>query len=237
MSPGRKPSTPPSKLKRTAKWAMRLFSLVSLIALLLALRAWWLVESTPDYYFPPNPPTEQVADRAAAFEQWLPSQFSKQRPYDQPWQIEIEVEDVNEWLAARFEKWALNQGWGMPEGLGGVMFTLQDDRMLAAGQIDQDGQQRVVSVAFKAHNGAPGEVAELRMDALYLGKLKVPLETVLDLGEKVADPQRVRDIREVHEQVKTIPLSFELDRIRLLEITNVAPQETKVTLTCRTVRR
>ncbi len=225
------------KAKRVGRWLLRIFSLVMLGALGLALWAWWMVESTPAYWFPPIKPTERVAQQAAAFEKWLPERFSEVRPYGEPWQIAIETDAVNEWLAARMGKWAANQGIGLPEQLEGTVFTLHGGRLIVAGMLNQDGKQRVVSAAFKAYNGEAGDVAELRLDGMYVGKLRVPLEAVLDLGERFDDPEKVRRIRAVHEQVERVTLDFELDEVRRVQITNVALQEGKVVLTCRTVLR
>jgi hypothetical protein len=64
----------------------------------------WLALRPPPWWAVPAPDAGR-ADRGAAFEQALVSEFTRVRPTGSAWAIRIRASDMNDWLAARLPQW------------------------------------------------------------------------------------------------------------------------------------
>ncbi|NBX24611.1 MAG: hypothetical protein EBQ99_00930 [Planctomycetes bacterium] len=64
----------------------------------------WLALRPPSWWAPSAPDSIR-ADRGAAFEQALVSEFTRVRPAGSEWAIRIQASDVNDWLVARLPQW------------------------------------------------------------------------------------------------------------------------------------
>ena len=98
---------PLRRLLRVAAVAAMVLLPIAGVAAMLALQAprWWK----------PVPRTDTAAaDRAAAFEQAIVSEFMRVRPDAPEWAVRLREAEVNEWLGTRLPAWLESRGEAAP---------------------------------------------------------------------------------------------------------------------------
>lgn len=196
--------------------------------------------TTPDYWQVVNLAEPTVARDAAAFEQWLSSEFTQHRPNVETWQIELEADDVNRWLATRLPGWAANQGFELPGWLGHPMVAIQPDRFIVAGQVQQDDQSHIVSLTYQPTTPPHEQPIAMELTGVYVGRQRIAdnVDELIELIETFVDVSKFdqRQLDDLRGRVQTVTLAGDLGDGRRVEVIGIDLRPGKMLLTCRTQR-
>lgn len=230
--------------KRVVKRMLIVVPLVVILAIIgTVVWGWTQWRATPEYWQvveaePGSPAMVEVERRADQFEFWIVERLQQVREDDGPWQMVLEQNQINEWIATRLRSWLVNQKMRMPDWLHHPMVAVRPGRIILAGDMRTEMVNKVVSLEYVPRSNARG-IVDLRLDHVRGGKLPLPYEQVMDSAAGQIDPddqQQIEQFQEIRERLKTIPLAHELDDGRRVEVLEVRAEQGKLTLTCRTLR-
>lgn len=117
-------------------WGVGLVALAAVLGGVIA--AWWAwtqFNATPDYWQVIDETDPDVAERAADFETWISNALTAVREDDGVWQMRIEQQRVNEWLATRLWDWEANQDFDLPDWLTHPMVAFREQQVIAAAEV------------------------------------------------------------------------------------------------------
>lgn len=222
--------------KRTRRWLIAI-PLV-LLALLLAAAGWAsrLWHATPDYWHVVEATGEPVEREAEQFERWMVERMHRVRPDARPWQLQLDAEQINRWLATRLPPWAANQGLEPPEWLAHPMVAINGGRLIAAAEVDAPEFQHIVSIAYVPRVGEGG-VVELAVDRVYIGRLPLPYDAAMDRAAaniEADDAEQRQRFEELRQALHTIDLTIDLDDGRRVDVIGLEAAGGRLTLRCRT---
>lgn len=220
--------------------------LLLLVGLIGAAVVWgWSAwRKTPEYWQvidapPVSPRRAELAQRAERFEYWVVERFGQVREDAGLWQIELDQQEINLWLATRLPQWLANQKIQMPDWLHDPMVVVQSGRVIVAAQMRTEALDKVVSLEYEPRTGESG-VVELGLQQVRGGNLPLPYEQVMDAAQSQIDSenqQRVAEFNLLRDKLRAVPLRRELDDGRTIEVLEVRAEPGKLTLTCRTLLR
>ena len=206
---------------------------------MLLLAVWLLATGKPSYYRPVDPQDAVAREHAAQLEQSLASQATRVRPVEaETWQMQVDQDQVNQWLATRLPQWLANQGVDTAElgAFNNLMVGFVDGNVELAAEARAIGLDSVLRLIYQPRDNGPQQPMTLELTGIASGHLPLPKQTVLDqLVERTPEPQRPQMI-EARRMIEALDLSLPLQDGRLVSIVAMDFNETGVLLTCRTQR-
>jgi hypothetical protein len=145
----------------------RLLWLVAAIAA-VALALWWPSRLRPTWWRP-APVTVQSRAVAGQLEQGVVAEVQRVRTSPDPWGMQLEEEQINNWLAARLRPWVEHhdpEAW--PEPLSAVRVRCLDGAIEVGAEYDG----RVYSIRATPHS--TGEGVRVELGRLWVGRLPTP---------------------------------------------------------------
>lgn len=110
----------------------------------------------------------------------------------EPWSVSISEEDAGAWLAQRFPEWSHSRAWAWPRELGATRVRFLEGRVLAAIELRDRADTRVLWAEVEPVIDDSGELW-LRARRVGVGRVPLPRGLVLDglgraLGREGAGP-------------------------------------------------
>jgi hypothetical protein len=183
-----------------------------------------LSQAEPDYWPTIDANAPGAAATAARFEQWLVERFTADYPDGQPWRMELEQRQVNQWLATRARRWAANQQVEIPAPVREVRLVIRPDQLILAGRLGDGSASTVYSVIGRTVRPDGDDLVHVEIDGARAGRLPVPVVWVLD---RLAQGDRLKH---------RYPLALPLGDGRVVEVIDAELAARRTVLTCRTVR-
>ena len=227
------PENPVLVPTRKRRWWLILL-VVALVFLAGIVAALWLVRAEPSYWEPVDANDPAVAATAERIESRITSQTTSVRPPNEVWELQVGEDQVNAWLAARLPLWLANQqvDRDVIQAVPQAMIDINLDRVELAVQVRLDGLAQIVRFAYRPQ--ADGEQPmELVLKSVYAGRLRVPLELLVEQVRARAGLD-AQDADRIVRHLQSVPLRLALDDGRIVTVTDVQLGEGVATLTCRT---
>jgi len=134
----------------------------------------WQVRGTPDYWRTIDASDPQIEAAAADFEQQFHAALTQAGDSDEPWQLEVETVDVNQWLATRLPQWESNDARvEIPDWIEQPMVVTRPNEIILAAQLNIANVQKVVSFGYRPAHEPDGVVA-LELRRMRVGNLWLP---------------------------------------------------------------
>lgn len=153
--------------------------------LITATIAGWMWSAEPEHWrqharFVADTPEDELEQLAADLQNRVPSELSQ--PSDTPRTITLKLNEANAWLDQKLDDWLAHQGASLPPGVSEPMLATEDDKIIFAFCVEAEGTEQIVSVFFNLGFEPDGE-ARLLVDRVELGRLSVPVSTLIGLME------------------------------------------------------
>lgn len=237
------------RVVRAVKWAMLLFvlGLVVVIAggfyLLRRPPSYWQVVDTSD------PKVQQQADQV--FNRVM-DQASRVREPQQQWQLELQQDEINAWLATRSKQWMANQGYdrqlserleniGLPGELAtnfrNLMVNIEGDTVSVAAEVVYDGYAQVVSVDLERQT-LPDGTATLTMGPIKGGSLPLPMEKLRRAAQKEfgsVEAAKTEAARRAATKIRQANIVVPLDKHRQVKVNDLKFEGGRAVLVCQTI--
>jgi len=222
--------------KRIVRWVLIAAGLGVVVLGAMGVMAYRRAMAEPGYWQIVDTTDEAVARDSGDFEQWITSQFSKQRPSGEPWQIELTEADINKWLATRLPSWAANQAVAIPDWLAHPMVAIENQRIIVACEVNRAGQRLILTLAYRPVTGETG--VALKLAGVYLGKQKIASN-----GEQLLDRLRALgaagdldgdEADVLRERIDRVALAGSLGDGRTVRVKKISLSDGGMVLTCVT---
>ena len=233
-------------LSAVTKRLRRAFFALIFVAAVIGV-VWWMAQSEPAWYNPPDGTSEVVAGYADRVEYRLVEEMQKIRPVDDSWRLRIREDQVNAWLATRLERWMrhdANVQWPESLGIPQVLFRENDLSLAIPLGVGADGEDRHIIVASVRPEIVEGGL-QAKLTSVGMGRITLPGSPVHRLASLI-DEHLVEEDERFHSIVETAldVLSGEelLDPIirladdRCVEILKLELEESSFVVTARTLR-
>lgn len=229
-------------------WLKRLLiSLAVAMALVIVIVAiiWSRVRAVPEYWEEVDAAKPEIRLQAERLENSVTTQLTRVRPRTETFEVELTQDRVNEWLASRLDPWLDNQARQIDPGkleqfrkhVKRIMVTFNEDRVIFAAKVEQEGSQIFFSVQFTAFKDESGRPS-MKVESFHLGRQRLPMEMVYSImrgsmpGSDAAKDKAIADLRKTLENV---PLTFPIPgERRTIQVESVKLSEGLVQLICRT---
>lgn len=165
---------------------------------------WWLAQSKPAWYNPPDASREEIVVFADRVEYRLVEEMQKIRPVEDSWRLRIREEQVNAWLATRLSRWMrhdANVEWPASLGTPQVLFREQDLSLAIPLGTGDDGTERHIIVASVRPEVVDGGL-EAKLTSVGMGRITLPGSPVHRLASLI-DKHLVEEDERFHSLVQT----------------------------------
>lgn len=211
-----------------------LVACVTLLALpvVVALSAWALLRSEPSYWRPPDATAPRVRQAAQDVEGFVTTQTTAVRPAADPWAIELSEDQANAWLASRLPRWLANQDADprIAQTFPRVMVRFASDRIELAAEVSLGGKSQVFRAVFVPQAANEGQAVRLKLAALYAGRLRLPVETVIgQLASRSGEDPAV-----IRRALEGVELRLPLADKREVKVVGVELHKGRLVLVCVT---
>ncbi|MFA7235693.1 MAG: hypothetical protein WC058_02415 [Phycisphaeraceae bacterium] len=207
-------------------------ALALIVALSLAgFIGWRKWHAVPGYWHVAAKGTEADAARAERFENWVASEFTTVRPSPAPiWSIQLNADQINQWLVEQMPRWAANQNIKLPTWLEHPMVAMEHDRLIVAAQVRRGELTQIVSLVYRPSTRKNGPV-ELDLVTIRGGTLGLPAGALMDVMLEQVQPDEREKLR---SQLQHIPLRIKLSDKRHVVVEQMIVESGSVTMRCRT---
>ncbi|MHB1157606.1 MAG: hypothetical protein ACYC26_12320 [Phycisphaerales bacterium] len=218
------------------------FSALALIGVLLiaGFIGWRKWHAVPGYWHVAAKGTEADAAQAERFENWVAAELHAVRPPatasdngdspDQTWAMQLDADQINQWLIERLPTWAANQNIKLPAWLEHPMVAMEHDRLIVAAQVRRGELTQIVSLVYRPSRPNAGPVT-LDLVTIRGGTLGLPAGALMDVLLEQVKPDEREKLR---SQLQHIPLQIKLSDRRHVVVEQMTVEQGSVTMRCRT---
>lgn len=206
-------------------------TLLATFAVVQASRApsWWAAAHSG------APDAPALAERV---ERGIATELHRGRPEGEAWSVALSAEQVNAWLTHRFPLWLANQ-----RSRGAAVETTPDIRAAFAPGVARfaacaPGSSRIVSLALRPRQSAPGNGAGVRLEPSFaIGRLGLPSGWVLPSIRDAAREESARAALDaVLEGDANGGLGIDLEDGRRVRLLSASAEAGRLVLTFATER-
>ncbi len=221
------------------RWMVRGVVLMVLLVPAAGAIAWCLASADPVYWSQVDLTDPEVHQRVRLLEEKLAEALSQPRPSQEEWILELEQDELRDWMAIRMPEWLQEHGvqQSLPPWLDQPMVVFKDNTLVVAGRVTHEKFAGVVSMEFEPVPGPDGRV-ELQMAGASAGRLPLPQDLLDKLVKRTGSVEAAREyaVGQAREELKSVALPvIELSDGRKVQVTDIKLSSGRVQLVCRTL--
>lgn len=237
------------RVVRATKWAMLLFVLGLVVVI---AGGFYLLRRPPSYWQVVDASDPKVQQQADAMFNRVMDEATQVRQAQQEWELELQQDEINAWLATRSKQWMANQGYdrelsqrleniGLPGELAtnfrNLMINIEGDTVSVAAEVVYDGYAQVVSVDLERQT-LPDGSATLTMGSIKGGSLPLPMEKLQRAAQKEfgsVEAAKAEATRRAATKIRQANIVLPLDEHRQVKVNDLKLEGGRAVLVCQTI--